>query len=120
MSAGNGQILSVNFVPTDTRYNSASKTVTINVLKADQVISWSDPTGIPYGTALSAAQLNAGLTSGDGALTYDPAIGVVLNAGDHQALQVDAAETGNFKAATATVHIDVNPKAASVTPNAAG
>src|SRR4029079_17167849 len=82
LNAGNGQNLSVNFVPTDTvNYNNASKNVSINVLKATPVITWVNPADIAYPTALSATQLNA-TASVAGVLTYTPSAAAVLNAGN--------------------------------------
>src|SRR5205823_9085 len=53
LSAGNSQTLHVDFTPSDTtNYNSASKDVVINVLKATPSITWSNPADIDYGTAL--------------------------------------------------------------------
>src|SRR6185295_4481683 len=93
LNAGNGQNLSVNFVPTDaTNYNNASKNVSINVLKATPVITWSNPADIVFGTALSATQLNA-TASVAGALTYTPPAGTVLNAGNGQNLSVNFVPT---------------------------
>src|SRR6185436_12678314 len=63
LSAGAAQPLSVTFTPTDTaNYNSANKSVTIDVAKATPVITWANPAGIVYGTALSATQLSATTT----------------------------------------------------------
>jgi hypothetical protein len=76
------------------------------VNRAAQVIVWSDPADISLGTPLGAFQLNATLTPGDGALTYDPPAGTLLPLGTH-ALQVSAAETTNFEAASAQVSITV-------------
>ena len=87
-------------------YKPASKTVSLIVEKADQVIAWAAPANIVYGTALSAAQLNASVTTGDGALTYTPAAGTMLGAGTHT-LQVNAAETANYKPASRTVSLIV-------------
>jgi hypothetical protein len=87
-------------------YNAAFKTVSLTVEKADQVLAWTPPANIIYGTALGATQLNATLTTGDGALTYTPGSGTVLNAGVHP-LRVDAAETANYNAAFKTVSLTV-------------
>jgi hypothetical protein len=97
-------------------YKPASKTVALVVEKADQVIAWAAPANIVYGTALSNAQLNAVVAVGDGALTYTPAAGTVLDAGTH-ALQVDAAETANYKPATKTVSLVVDRKPATIILN---
>jgi hypothetical protein len=109
LNAGNGQTLSVNFVPTDTaNYNNASKNVTINVLKATPSITWANPADITYGTALSGTQLNA-TTSVAGTFTYTPASGTVLNAGSGQTLSVDfvPTDTANYNNASKNVLINV-------------
>src|SRR5207248_2157621 len=56
----------------DANYSAATQVLsaTTNASKASQTIAWSNPVGITYGTALSTTQLNATLTTGDGALTY--------------------------------------------------
>jgi hypothetical protein len=101
-----------------TNYTGAtSNELTITATKATQIISWSNPADIVYGTALGATQLNAQVTTGDGTLTYDPAAGMVLNAGTHT-LKVDALETTNYKAASATVSIKVEKATLTVTADA--
>ena len=101
-------------------YNQYSIDVTIN--KANQVIAWSNPGGIAYGTALSSVQLNAtvaGVVGGTvpGALVYNQPAGTVLNAGIHQSLIVTAAETSNYNFAMSTVYIDVAKVGLTVTAN---
>src|SRR4029453_7142570 len=52
LNGGNGQTLSVNFVPSDTATSkNASKNVLINVLKANQTISFGALSDRPLGTA---------------------------------------------------------------------
>jgi hypothetical protein len=80
---------------------------TFRVAKANQIIAWATPANIVYGTKLSATQLNASLTKGEGALSYSPGMGALLDAGK-QALTVSAAETNNFNAATKTVQLEVD------------
>jgi hypothetical protein len=102
LNSGAAQNLQIAFTPTDqTSYNTVSKTVQINVNKANQVITWNNPLDITYGTALSATQLNASVVgvsggSATGALTYTPASGAVLNAGSTQNLKVDIAGTYKY------------------------
>ena len=49
------QTLSVTFTPDDAaNYNGSSANVTLNVTKAATTVSWSNPAGIVYGTALGA------------------------------------------------------------------
>ena len=117
LNAGNNQALTVNVASTS-NYNSATKSVQIDVLKADQIITWSNPANITYGTLLSSTELNAMVTgvaggSAPGALTYTPASGTLLTAGS-QTLNVSAATTSNYKPASASVTLIVD-KAASVT-----
>src|SRR5512145_928935 len=109
LNAGNAQDLKADFTPTDaTNYNTASKTVTIDVAKATPIITWSNPAGITYGTLLSATQLNA-TADVAGSMVYTPAIGTKLNAGTAQNLKADFTPTdaANYNTATKTVTIDV-------------
>ena len=61
LSAGEDQALSVTFYAgrQQTTTTAQSAGVLIDVLKATPTISWSNPADIPYGTTLSATQLNA-------------------------------------------------------------
>src|SRR5204862_474747 len=109
LNAG-AQILSVTLTPSDTaNYTAATKTVSINVLKAAPVITWLTPADITYGTALSATQLNATTGTVLGTFVYTPAVGAVLNAGAAQTLSVTFTPTdaANYTTATKTVSINV-------------
>ena len=62
--------LHVDFIPSDTtKYNAASKEVTINVQKATSEITWNNPADILAGTELSSEQLNA-VSSVPGTFVY--------------------------------------------------
>jgi Flp pilus assembly CpaE family ATPase len=74
--------LSVTFTPVDTNLPAAQASVQLAVTKAEPIITLPAPTSIAYGTALSAAQLNA-TASVPGTFVYDPAAGAVLRAGTH-------------------------------------
>ena len=89
LNAGNGQVLSVSFTPTDTsNYNGvAATTAAINVAKATATVTWSTPADITYGALLSATQLSA-TADAAGTFSYTPAVGTKLNAGTGQALSV--------------------------------
>ncbi|TMG06057.1 MAG: hypothetical protein E6I02_08920 [Chloroflexi bacterium] len=109
LNANPGQALKVDFTPADAaNYNTATKTVSINVLKGTPVITWANPADIVYGTALGAAQLNA-TANVPGTFTYTPAAGTLLNPGPGQALKVDFTPTdaANYNTATKTVYINV-------------
>jgi Flp pilus assembly CpaE family ATPase len=74
---------SVTFTPTDTaNYTPVQAAVTLTVTKETPVITWAAPAPIPYGEALSTAQLNA-TASVAGKFVYSPAVGEVLGAGTH-------------------------------------
>ena len=85
-------------------------------LKATPSITWANPAAITYGTALGAAQLDA-TASLPGTFVYNPAAGVVLNAGANQTLSVTftPTDTTNYSIATASVQITVNKATAPVT-----
>ena len=118
LNAGDSQTLTVTFTPDDpARYTEATASVNISVLKAKQRISWSNPAAITYGTTLGAAQLNATLAQGEGALIYTPAAGTMLNAGSGQTLRVNVAETADYLPASATVTIDVKKADQTITWN---
>jgi len=110
------QTLSVSFTPTDTTdYANANATVMLQVNKAGPTITWATPGAITYGTALSAAQLNA-TASVPGTFLYSPAAGTVLTAGS-QPLSVNftPTDTTDYSTATANVSLQVNRAASTIT-----
>jgi hypothetical protein len=91
---------------------NGTATTTATILKANQVISWSTPAPIVFGTSLSSTQLDAvvtGIPSGTapGVLTYTPGSGTKPAVGNNISLSVVAAGTSNYNTATATVKINV-------------
>src|SRR3989475_7336072 len=107
LNAGSSQALKVDFTPTDTNYNPATKTVSINVLKGNPVITWANPADITYPALLSGTKLNATADVG-GSFVYTPAAGTKLNAGSSQALKVDFTPTDtNYNPASKTVSINI-------------
>ena len=82
--------------------------------KAAPAISWATPAAITYGSALSAAQLNASSTVA-GTFVYTPAAEAVLTAGS-QTLSVTLTPTDStdYSSATATVQLTVNKASATV------
>ena len=126
LNAGTGQALSVTFTPTDSiDYNIATHSVTIDVDKATPIVTWATPARITYGTALSAAQLDAAATwtvggvNGNvaGSFSYTPAVGTVLNAGTGQTLSAtfSPTDTTNYNIATHSVTINVDKATPIVT-----
>src|SRR6202034_407107 len=108
--------LSVTFTPTDTTsYSTVTKTVQIVVTQAAPVITWSNPTSITFGTALSATQLNA-TASVPGTLVYTPAAGVIPAAGtDTLSVTFTPTDTTTYSTATKTVQITVTQAAPVIT-----
>ena len=123
LNAGNSQTLSVTFTPTDTaNYSVATATTSINVSKLAPVVSWSAPVDITYGTALTAARLNA-TANVPGTFAYTPVVGTVLNAGASQTLSVTftPTDTTNYTPASTTTSITVSkatPTVAWTSPTA--
>ena len=76
--------------------------------KVTPTITWSNPSTIDYGTALSETQLNAN-ASVAGTFIYTPGNGTVLSVGNHT-LHVDftPADTANYTNAIADVTINVS------------
>jgi hypothetical protein len=83
-------------------------------------ISWDNPAGIVYGTALGPAQLDASASFAghtlSGTFTYTPAAGTVLPAGGGQTLAVrfTPADATDFESVTGTVSINVAPALVTV------
>ncbi len=112
--AGN-QNLSATFTPSDTAdYTAATASATLTVNKATPAITWATPEVITFGTALSAAQLNA-TANVPGNLVYNPIAGTVLNSGSQNlSVTFTPTDTGNYMAASASVTLTVNKAAATV------
>jgi hypothetical protein len=118
LGAGAAQTLTVNVAATDD-YNAATATVPIDVAKANQTITWSNPAPIVYGTPLGSTQLNAGVSvigpAAAGASSYVPSSGTFLSAGPSQTLTLNVAATDNYNATTRDVSIDVTRAALKIT-----
>jgi hypothetical protein len=68
--------------PGSADYSSGEALVTFTVAQASPTVTWASPAAITYGTALSAAQLDA-TADVPGSFAYDVAAGTVLGAGTH-------------------------------------
>jgi len=111
--------LSVTFTPKNTANEAVTEAeVTLTVAKATPIITWQTPAAIPYGSLLSAAQLNASALV-PGSFVYTPAAGTVLAAG-RQTLSVTFAptDTVDYTTAQASVPLMVEglPNIASLMP----
>jgi hypothetical protein len=106
---GGSQTLSTSFTPTDTAdYNSpAAKTVTLTVNKAIPVLTWTTPSPIAAGTALSTAQLNA-TASVAGTFVYSPVAGTKPAAGtDTLSVTFTPTDVTDYGAATKSASLTV-------------
>jgi hypothetical protein len=100
----------------DSNYLPAtSSALAMVVNKAEPTITWSNPSAVSYGTALSAKQLNA-TASVPGTFVYSPVGGTVLGTGS-QTLSVTFTPAGSTDYRTATATILVNPAMLTVTVN---
>jgi alpha-tubulin suppressor-like RCC1 family protein len=99
-------------------YGSTNSTVaTLTIIKVNPVLTWTAPAPIAYGTALSAAQLNAS-ASVPGSFAYTPAAGTYLTVGTSALRAVfTPTDSASYNAATATVNIAVSPGSLTVTAN---
>lgn len=87
--------------------HTGADTQTFVIIKATVIITWSNPSNITYGTALSATQLNASTTIA-GSFVYTPTTGSVLNVGT-QSLSVvfTPTDAANYNSVTKIVSITV-------------
>lgn len=100
-AAGNDDPLTIKFVPPV-------------IAREIPAIDWPAPAPIPYGSALSPAQLNA-TASVVGTLVYSPAHGAVLPAGTHKlAVLFTPADGDKYDTAEATVPLKVEKSQPSV------
>jgi pilus assembly protein CpaE len=108
--------LSVTFTPTDAEgYATAEAAVSLTVTQATPAIAWPEPASIAFGTALSAAQLNA-VASLPGSFAYSPDAGEVLLAGAHTlSATFIPADAENFARTQATVPLTVTQATPIVT-----
>ena len=101
-------MLHVIFVPAnEADYTPAEASVSIEVARATPAVAWAAPHPMPYGAALSDAQLNA-TASVPGRFEYAPGAGEVLGAGTHtlQAIFIPENST-NYAQTQATVSVSV-------------
>ena len=113
--------LSVTFIPTNTtEYAVVTKTVSLAVTPAANsgtVVSWTAPAAITYGTALSAAQLDA-TASVPGTFTYTPRVGTILKAGNSTlSVTFTPSNAADFSTVTKTVSLSVTQTAPTITWN---
>jgi len=124
LTAGS-HLITASFYPTDsTDYVCTTASVTLVVNEATPTISWTAPTAITYGTALSSMQLNARATGSgiyasttvSGSFAYSPALGIVPGAGSQTlSTTFTPADTTDYTTATASVTLAVNQATPTIT-----
>lgn len=89
---------------------SGSARGTLTITKATPSVAWAAPAPITYGTALSAAQLNA-TTSVAGSFSYSPGAGTVLDAGTRNLTATfTPSDSRNYASVSASVTLTVQRK----------
>ena len=82
---------------------------------ATPIITWTTPSAITFGTALSSAQLNA-VSSVPGTFVYSSAAGTVLAAGAHTlSVTFTPSDTIDYSSVTAAVTLNVNQATPTIT-----
>jgi hypothetical protein len=101
--------LTATFTPdVDSGYTSATTSVSLVVNQAIPAITWVTPASITYGTALSAAQLNA-TSPVTGTFIYTPAAGTVPGVGSQTlSVALTPGDATDYAGASDTVTLVVN------------
>lgn len=102
--------LLAEFQPSDvTNYETICAEAMLVVSKAAPVdISWSNPSPVSYGTALSEKQLNASAGIA-GSFYYTPELGEILPTGTHKLLVSFVPDDKNLPASQSQVQVTVEP-----------
>src|SRR6185436_2329097 len=91
----------------DAGYAASGASATLTVSAPQAVLTWSSPESIVYGTALSAAQLNAAADV-PGTFVYAPAAGTILPAGEHTlSVTFTPADQATYGVSTTAVSLTV-------------
>jgi len=100
--------LTVTFTPTDTTdYTITTASVTLAVNKVTPTVTWPIPAAIPFGTALSALQLNATSTVA-GTFSYSPSLGTLLAVGSQSITATfTPTDASDYSASSASVTLSV-------------
>ena len=97
-----------------------SQPVELAVIPAVPVLTWANPDGISYGTALSTNQLNASANV-PGTFAYNPPAGTVLNAGGYELSATFTPDDAmDYTSPSANASISVSQIPLTLTANNAG
>ena len=102
------QTLNTTFTPTDTtNYASVSSSVQLQVNQAMPIVTWANPSDVPWGTTLNSLQLDA-TANVPGTYVYSPATGTIL-VNHSQTLNVtfNPSDTANYTS-NSSVYTTIN------------
>ena len=102
------QTLNTTFTPTDTtNYASVSSSVQLQVNQASPIVTWANPSDVPWGTTLNSLQLDA-TANVPGTYVYSPATGSIL-VNHSQTLNVtfNPSDTANYTS-NSSVYTTIN------------
>ena len=95
-------------------YATQSVTLSGTGTQGSPTVTWTTPANIPYGTALSATQLNA-VSSAPGTFAYTPAAGTVVPVGTSTlSVTFTPTDTAAYLTATATTALTVTTAATTI------
>jgi hypothetical protein len=99
---------------TAANYSFTLRNGTLRVVKATPDIDWATPAPIPYGTALSAAQLDA-MSTVSGTFVYSPGSGILATGTHTLSTTFTPTDTADYNTARASVSLTVNQAAQTIT-----
>ncbi len=108
-----------SLVDPNNRGTNYTLTLVNGTLSVGTIVTWTNPSPIPYGTALGAGQLNA-TANVPGNFVYTPAAGGVFDVGTYTLSTVFTPnDTVNYQPATNSVSLTVSPAPLTVSANSA-
>jgi len=96
-------------------YNPSYGNGAVTITQAQPAINWGPQAAIPYGTALSATQLNA-TSPVAGSFAYSPALGAVLAVGQHTlSVAFTPTDAVDYTAPTQTISLTIGKTIPTIT-----
>ena len=114
---GGLRTLTATFTPDDmTDYTIATAAVQLTVNRVTPTVTWATPAAIPYGTLLSATQLDA-TASEPGSFFYSPGMGALLGGGLQTLSAIfNPSDAVDYTTATGSVQLTVDQAAGIISP----
>ena len=111
-----GSLVLTDNAPNQTSPSYAQQIVNLSGTSTQAIppVTWNTPAPIPYGTVLSATQLDASSTV-SGTFVYSPAAGTILSIGTHTLTATfTPTDTADYTTATVSVTLTVNQATPSI------